>query len=921
MSFPFFMLAQQNNNQDVSNELKVEITNGSISLRLQGKEIKHETLVSDLNSLFKLNQDHSFKDVSERTDDLGYTHYNYKQYYKGIEIDGGLLMVHSKNGLVTSINGKVAEFDNLDLQTAISEVEAQQFAKTSLKVTSLSKEYAIKKLIYWNKGKGEQEPCLVYKVRIESSSPFLNYNVFVDAKTGKIINKISLIANGDVSGTAKTYYHGVNYITMDSIQPNEYILKDNSRNFQVFDASEGFQDLEEIKSIVKGFDGRFTGTYTFVMHDTYGDGWNGATVDIIVGSPSSANSISNVGFSFGYSSTQSFVVPADAGRDSIFIGNWTPTNDMSESEISWEIKDPYGITIEGGVFGDDFDMYCHDDYGDHVENFATDVHFGIQQSFDYFENIHSRNGFDDQGGVVGAIINKPSRQLELGGNPNNASAGFIQDSIGILDFGIGDGVEFDYWGSLDLVGHEFTHLVVGKNGSGGLVYQGESGALNESFADIFGTCIEHYTYNNIPTNTIGKTPNWIMFEDICLISTSVRSMEQPKLRSNPDTYDGDYWVNPTDTAYDNGGVHINSGVQNKWFYLLSEGGAYINDNNYSYDVEGIGMADAARIAYRNLIYHLTPNANYVDAYEGSLNATEEIFGIGTEYLAVIKAWNAVGVFGSLPEGCMDGNACNYDPAAMIDDGSCDYSCYGCIDPLACNYDPAATQADGSCDYSCYGCMDPTAENYDPTATIDDGSCVYTVVYGCIDPLACNYDVNATIDDANCYYSILATIDQDGDYLYAATTPVGLNADWYNTQTEDSTTRVWLMEEDAPLFTPTFECTYYIKVEVGNCSVTSEPYYFGATAKRIGSLVTSPNPTTGNVNVQFQNLRNQFVYLHLMNGNGVKLDDFITKNTELDIDISKYPSGTYYLYFDSSDSKQGCNPEEVEMISTKIILNK
>ena len=77
MSFPFLVLAQsqQNNNQDVSNELRVEIKDGSVSLGLQGNEIKHETLVSDLNSLFKLNQDHSFNDVSERTDDLGYTHF------------------------------------------------------------------------------------------------------------------------------------------------------------------------------------------------------------------------------------------------------------------------------------------------------------------------------------------------------------------------------------------------------------------------------------------------------------------------------------------------------------------------------------------------------------------------------------------------------------------------------------------------------------------------------------------------------------------------------------------------------------------------------------------------------------------------------------------------------------------------------
>ena len=71
-------------------------------------------------------------------------------------------MIHSKNDLVTSINGKIAEFDNLDLQTTISEGEAQQFAKTALKVKSLSKEYPIEKLIYWNKGeeKAEETPKL-----------------------------------------------------------------------------------------------------------------------------------------------------------------------------------------------------------------------------------------------------------------------------------------------------------------------------------------------------------------------------------------------------------------------------------------------------------------------------------------------------------------------------------------------------------------------------------------------------------------------------------------------------------------------------------------------------------------------------------------------------------------------------------------
>ena len=203
-------------------------------------------------------------------------------------------------------------------------------------------------------------------------------------------------------------------------------------------------------------------------------------------------------------------------------------------------------------------------------------------------------------------------------------------------------------------------------------------------------------------------------------------------------------------------------------------------------------------------------------------------------------------------------------------------------------------------------VDGTA--YTTSGTYTD---VSTNANGCTHTETLNLTVN----------SILASINQSGDSLFATTTPIGLNADWYNIQTENGSTRIWLMEEGVSSFTPTFECSYFIVVSDNGCADTSETYYFGATAKRIGSLVTSPNPTRGLINVKFENTKNQFVYLHLMNGSGVKLDDFITKENELTINLSKYPSGTYYLYFDSSAAKQGCNPEDTELITTKIILNK
>ena len=170
-------------------------------------------------------------------------------------------------------------------------------------------------------------------------------------------------------------------------------------------------------------------------------------------------------------------------------------------------------------------------------------------------------------------------------------------------------------------------------------------------------------------------------------------------------------------------------------------------------------------------------------------------------------------------------------------------------------------------------------------------------------------------------SVIASISQSGDSLFAVTTPIGLTANWYNIQTDNGETRMWLMEEDVPSFNPTFDCSYFIVVNDNGCIDTSETYSYGANTTRIGSFVTSPNPTSGLINVKFENSKNQFVMFELISNNGSKLDEFITIEDNLNIDLSKYPSGSYYLYFNSEDAVQGCRLEEVQKLSTKIILNK
>ncbi|MBK8413113.1 MAG: M4 family metallopeptidase [Bacteroidetes bacterium] len=255
------------------------------------------------------------------------------------------------------------------------------------------------------------------------------------------------------------------------------------------------------------------------------------------------------------------------------------------------------------------------------------TYWAIHKAYDYYKNYHARLSYDNANGQLDCF-SEISGGLWIS-SAENASWNTVTHH---MSFGADNtSSPTDDWNTLDIVGHEMTHGVhqwsIGNN------YSGQPGALDESFADIFGECIEANAKGNaLPDFLIGADKG-----------TPIRYMSNPNIKFHADTYYGTFWVDPSD-PFDNGGVHFNSGIQNFWFYLLVMGGSGTNDHGNNYSVASIGLNAARNIAYRNMDVYLTTSSGFVDAREGSLRAAQDLFGwCSNEMLQVAKAWYAVGV--------------------------------------------------------------------------------------------------------------------------------------------------------------------------------------------------------------------------------------------------------------------------------------
>lgn len=610
---------------------------GHVWLKLQSSNVRMDEAVNHFGEWINLPAESTFELLSDETDQIGMRHLRYRQYVAGVEVQASMLIVHGRDGLVTTANGVV--------------MEQQEQPKTIRRAAAT---------------RGGYENCYLVKdddgyhyARLDYDI-FGNADIYVDIETGKVVKLLPRRHSVDVTMQGRTMYSGTVPLSVKELTDGKRVMIDESRNIYTLNAQQtpssiitdyemqGYKLYEDEKGNIIYDRERYIKEYC-PPFSTDADFLTMAQLVQIT-----LEKVYNLDDQFA----EVYLVLKDI--NSIEVAK-TPRMSVSSLPLKFDINtlggtsaflNDRGFKIEVWLYnyvGEDTivdevefgsqPVGLNDWKGDksegHLHVIATgnpvaDIHWGMQQTYDWYKNTFGRNSFDDKGSPIYNIFFVPTRSLNpfihMDEGQNNAVAN--QDEMFncyVMEYGIGDGVEMRPVVALDILAHEYTHLVTASTAN--LEYMGESGALNESFSDMLGISIKKAVK--------GSKANWLIGDEVMLQVPCMRDMSNKIVGSEgvqPIYYKGDNWYDGTE---DHGGVHTNSGVPNYWFYWLAEKEENINI--------------AANIAYRTLTQYLTPTSNFSDARKASLQATTDIYGDDTffdcfEYESVEKAWNKVGVF-------------------------------------------------------------------------------------------------------------------------------------------------------------------------------------------------------------------------------------------------------------------------------------
>lgn len=477
-----------------------------------------------------------FKISNIDLDEMSQQHIRLDQYYKGIKVYGGEMIVHASGGEVELLNGRYFPTPKItDLNASINEQKALELVKNDLGKVSIFKEMTTleksimkysaptSELLIFHENDDINAEKLAWKIEIRPNL-IERWQYFVDAKTGKVLSKINHTCSLDGPATATaTDLNGV------------------SRSLKTYQTGGGYVLIDASKDMFPG------GAVN--SEDPQGVIW---TID---------------------------------------ASNTTP-EDLSVKQVSsannaWSNRTAVSAHTNAGI------------------------------AYDYYKKTHNRLSLNGKGGSIISIINITETD-EKTGKVQQMDNAFWNGEF--MAYGNGNTFFKPLAGGLDVAGHEMTHGVIENTAN--LNYQGQSGAINESFADIFGVLIDR------------QDGDFVVGEDVMKSGPFLRSLSDPNKGDQPASMSQIYTG-----SEDNGGVHINSGIPNRAFYLFTKALTGSEEQQ---------KAKAEKVYYRALTKYLTRSSKFIDLRAAIVQSCKDLASeIGAEAEAAANtAFSTVGIGGT-----------------------------------------------------------------------------------------------------------------------------------------------------------------------------------------------------------------------------------------------------------------------------------
>ena len=422
---------------------------GHFFINLEKDDVSVLDVDRKFNSWLDLPQNTTFTLFRDETDNLGIRHLSYQQYVNGISVCDGIVLVHVKEGKVCAINGDIMESANnlRQLQKKISPIHAVKKVRRDAKSADTEL-----KIIRVNIN-GEDIYRYVYEVFAENFTS----KYYVDAETGDIIKKLSLIYNVDVAGTASTMYNGVQAITCYE-KDGKYFLMDEARGIITLDATNNTYKIdydkvkqgkdeatqrtlltEELNNLIQNC------SYIYNSSPTWESDWNlilkSITITLV------ASDLLNI----GELTADGYIKIKDKNGNLLYTSNYydDPTFPVTFT-ISPAIiltTPPYLVEFwDYDPIGDDdlIDIYNIDNIAgeNHSYDFVSknnvcfgtyriestgkqplfDAHWGMEKTLDFYKNTFNRISYDNKGSIVYNLVNQPNDTGLFFQLPTNASA-------------------------------------------------------------------------------------------------------------------------------------------------------------------------------------------------------------------------------------------------------------------------------------------------------------------------------------------------------------------------------------------------------------------------------------------------------------------------------------------------------------------